>query len=139
MKYKLTQIEREQMIERQRAEERRLRKMALEQFSVSWMNSTKWRKLIASHHGLKIPGFRIKFIDDDKVWDVKWLISPASSYIEGGAFGPVLFVAVEWLEILFANTSAVETDRNELRRRLQEHNVPFTEEGYGFRVVGYQS
>src|ERR1022692_1679191 len=82
----LTQIEREQWIERIRADERCLRKMARERFTASLMNNTKWRELIEAVQGLKTRGFRIKFIDDEKVWEAGWLISPAYPYIEGGAF-----------------------------------------------------
>src|SRR4249920_1413811 len=82
-----------------RADERRIRRMAREEFSASLMNNTKWRELADALHLLRRYVCRVKFIDDDEVLETPWINTHGESYVEG-TFGPLLWIAVEWLEIV---------------------------------------
>jgi len=140
----MTQTERENGHRRIDADERRVRKMARECFADSLMNATKWREFVQCVGSLhdEIGGYRVKLIDDEQVWEVDGILTPSPAYIESGTFGPVLSIAIEWIEVLPAKQSDNVTDSShavsdEVRRCLEAHHIPFIEEGGIVRVVGH--
>jgi hypothetical protein len=116
--------------------------MAREQFSASQMNNSKWRELVDAVEGITTGGFRVKLIDDDQVWETDWIISPSPSYMEGESIGPVLFIAIEWLEILPAEPRHIarlddQSANDERCQRLRRIGIPFTEDLGVLRIVGH--
>ncbi|MEO8288522.1 MAG: DUF6678 family protein [Chloroflexota bacterium] len=115
----------------------------------SYMNDTRWMRLIEELRSLGLPlRYRIKLLTDADAseWGM-WFAQDPEPYIELEGFGPVLALEVEWLEIdatgpwKSSSPDWIPPDpidySVEIALLLEELRVPSSQDGTLFRVTGH--
>ena len=129
----------------------KVRELVGREFSTGLMSNTKWRKMIAALDGadLGLHQMLIKFVD---VEDVRTLKFPPSlqlpwPWFDTIEFGPVEFLAIEWLE--FPAVSTTPRPNNVPPKRIVQDiegavkvisglgQYPIEVTDHGLRVVGW--
>ncbi len=128
-------------MDRHQEYKQRLRQIIERECDGSRMNDTKWIEMLDVLQGLWL-WKRVKRLDDPKAsnWTRHIAGGPSSSlptpYIEGPS-SPDIVLAIEWLEIDPIGPDDKVDYREEIERRLQSVNVPYTWEGPALRVTGH--
>ena len=119
----------------------RLRQIIERECDGSRMNDTKWMEMLDVLRDLWL-WRRVKRLDSTKVSDWTRHIQGGFSshlpipYIEGPS-SPDIVLAVEWMEIDPIGAADKVDYRQEIEKRLESVNVPYTWEGSAIRVTGH--
>jgi len=119
----------------------RLRQIIERECDGSRMNDTKWMEMLDVLRDLWLWS-RVKWLDDAKVSGWTPVIQGGFSsylpmpYIEGPST-PTIVLAIEWMEIDPIGAADKVDYRQEIEKRLESVNVPYTWEGSAIRVTGH--
>lgn len=115
----------------------------------SYMNDTKWMRLIEEVRALNLPmRYRIKVLGDSDIseWGV-WFAKEPHPYIELEGSGPIRAIEVEWLEIdatgpwLAGRKDWTPEDpveySLEVSTLLEKLAIPYSKDGTLFRIIGH--